>query len=63
MENMAGKPILCQNCGRQLARWTDDGSVAFWPHLIMSEDREIDADHVETTFECPDCGCRVSVKT
>lgn len=58
MENQA---IVCQNCGKALVRWTEDGAVAFWPD-IMNNAREIDADHTEIVFECPDCGCRVTVK-
>lgn len=59
---MIEKPIVCQNCGRQLARWTDDGSIAYWPRDVMSDSREIDENHTEITFACPDCACRVSVR-
>jgi predicted RNA-binding Zn-ribbon protein involved in translation (DUF1610 family) len=60
---MKNQAITCQNCGRQLARWTEDGAVAYWPCEVTSDIREIDADHTKITFICPDCGCKVAVRT
>lgn len=60
---MKDKEIVCQNCGRKLARWTEDGAVAYWPCEVESVARECGSDHAEVIFTCPDCGCKATVKT
>jgi predicted RNA-binding Zn-ribbon protein involved in translation (DUF1610 family) len=58
--------IKCQNCGIVLAKREKNGDdiyLSFKPTEIESFTQELTEDTILETFQCPDCGCLLQVKT